>query len=605
MAEKLKKIINSNWFLLLFLFLVVYSIGHKSDLRYGWTNPDKRGFNVYSSDAFGYYSYLPQYLIYPGSPHYTYLDSLGQESPHLLKEEMVAYSPNYQHKINKFYIGTAFLQSPFFGTNHIVQSIFNGKTDGYSFSYQASVFIGAMFYLLLSMIGIVKLFELFNLNRFMSLIAIVLIFYGTNLSYYSTIDLMYSHLYSFFACTWFLYFIKKWILSERAVHLYAGTAFFSLIVIIRPADGLIFFIIPFLFDSFSELKTRIKAFFSVKNLKVIFFVLLIGLFFLFLQLGSNYYQTGAFGLYSYEEEGFRYLWSPQIMNVLFSYRKGFFVYTPVMLLLIPSWLILFRKKKYFGWGSLIVSFLFIWIISSWWYWSYGGCFGMRALIGFYPLFLLVLFIAMSFLSILGKCIFILLISIGIHLNQVFEYQYLNNIFHYDEMNKNFFWHVFLEKDARFSWYPYIEIERMPFKEKRKPDHSEHYFFDPKSKKWTQDKAYLSTSVIDDDYITSFRIKLEDSLALNAVRIRGQAMIQNANDLNDAFIFYKNKEQETDSMKMFIGNQIKELGRFEPFYIEYANPGTIGSDSLIIHFRALFGKRILKNVVVSIDKFDKY
>ena len=106
----------------------------------------------------------------------------------------------------------------------------------------------------------------------------------------------------------------------------------------------------------------------------------------FLQLLYWKYASDEFVVYSYQEQGFS--WKGQhLQNCFFSFRKGWWIYTPLMAFAVLGFVALaFRKKSK---GIFLPTFLFFlintYIIFSWDIWWYGGGFGQRAMIPSYVL----------------------------------------------------------------------------------------------------------------------------------------------------------------------------------------------------------------------------
>ena len=95
-------------------------------------------------------------------------------------------------------------------------------------------------------------------------------------------------------------------------------------MLIRPVNGMIIFIIPFvagdktnLFSGFSFMK---------RNIKSIIIALLLFVSTVFIQLLIYKIQTGVFFVDSYPGEKFNWL-NNNMFNFMFSYKKGFFLYS--------------------------------------------------------------------------------------------------------------------------------------------------------------------------------------------------------------------------------------------------------------------------------------
>jgi hypothetical protein len=165
-------------------------------------------------------------------------------------------------------------------------------------------------------------------------------------------------------------------------------------------------------------------------------------------------QTGQWLVYSYAEEGFNFT-SPELYNFLFSYKKGLFVYTPasffIVLLVLLILVFSFAKKKMitrdetrFQSLSFLGFFLLVvYVLSSWWMWFYGGSFGSRAMIEYYP------FIFLAFALSLNEqskwwlnLLFTALILGCIQLNMVQSKQYISGAIHWVDMDKEWYWRIF-------------------------------------------------------------------------------------------------------------------------------------------------------------------
>jgi len=142
-----------------------------------------------------------------------------------------------------------------------------------------------------------------------------------------------------------------------------------------------------------------------------------------------YWQTGHWIVYSYGEEGFNFL-KPHFFQILFSFNKGWFVYTPLALVAMLGFLYLFFENRFrFFWG-LIFLMIFVYVASSWWAWHYTSTFGQRVFIDIYPLIAILL--GYSFALVHKKKVFkfawIALIAILSVLNGVQFYQHYTFVF---------------------------------------------------------------------------------------------------------------------------------------------------------------------------------
>lgn len=103
--------------------------------------------------------------------------------------------------------------------------------------------------------------------------------------------------------------------------------------------------------------------------------------FVFVQMLYWKTTTNHWYFYTYRKEHFDFSnW--QIVNGLFSFRKGWFVYTPLALLgFIGTYFVL--EKKEFRFYLLPITLYFLstlYFVFCWWQWYYGGSFGCRVLV---------------------------------------------------------------------------------------------------------------------------------------------------------------------------------------------------------------------------------
>jgi hypothetical protein len=102
--------------------------------------------SVIVSDARGYYAYLPTFFIY----HDWSYDFLKKREQPLFGYASCDYIRYVDGRpVNQYPVGTALLQSPFFLMAHGYEQITHGQGDGFSKSYQVSIVLASVFYLLL------------------------------------------------------------------------------------------------------------------------------------------------------------------------------------------------------------------------------------------------------------------------------------------------------------------------------------------------------------------------------------------------------------------------------------------------------------------------
>ncbi len=399
--------------------------------------------SVLEADAKGYYAYLPAVFIYHDL-NFGFFKQVEIET---------YYNPNlyYDYRmvigkdtIDRYYAGTALCLMPFFLAGHAITLISGLPADGYSYYYTMMAHLGALFYFLLALFGLRRLLRSFNINEKTIAIVLIAIVFGTNLFYYVITEFGMSHLYSFTAITWFSVTIREYLSGHKSRFLIYSALLLGLITLIRPVNLLIVLVIPFLAGSFDQLQSEFKSLINKKVailLSIFSFLLLVSI-----QLLIYKISTGRFIVDSYQQFGFNFL-DPQIVNFLFSYRKGMFVYTPLLFLSLAGFIYIFRSSRFQFFTLLGFLSILVYVFSSWFMWFYGGSFSQRVMIEFYSFFAILLATAIQeIVNSNFKKIFLGLIVLVILVCQVQTYQYRRMQIHWSDMNKEKYWEVFMRID---------------------------------------------------------------------------------------------------------------------------------------------------------------
>lgn len=456
-SRKIEQILAAKWFLIVFCVSLFYFFLTTSDRYIGWTNPDAKIGNMVRSDGACYYGYLPQWFIYH-TDNFEFISEIDKKYP---KE---SYEDNYfqlqQGKFtNKYFCGTALVCSPFFGIGHIHAKLAGADQDGYSWPYILWINLGSITYGVLGMLALILIGFQLRFKPAAIYLTATAIAVGTNLFYYVTVEIPYSHVFCFAANTWAFYSFLRWKDSAKIRWKLTFFVLIGLALIIRPTNILVVALLPFVFSGFGAFWVWLKAEFTQRKWSTCMgIVLFLGV--VSIQFFSNYQQTGDFTFNNYQKEGFDNWADPYFWNVLFGFNKGMFVYSPVLLLMIPGMFLFFRYNRYMAIGFWLVFILTVYIISAWWCWWYGGSFGLRALTDFYGIYALALMVFLNYLPAWGRGVSLLVIALGIYVFQVFDTQFKNNIIRYDGMDYNQFRYVFLKTQPRYQWILYRNIDTL-------------------------------------------------------------------------------------------------------------------------------------------------
>jgi len=395
-------------------------------------------------DGSGHYSWLPSIFIYKT------LDFSEVFESEKLRKGLDYQGHNYHDLngtiVNKFPPGTAILIMPFFIIALIISSLTGLPVDGYNIIFQYSVGIAALFWAIIGLVFAYRLLLTYKISHKNSLLIVMASFFGTNLFAYTFLMPAFSHVYSFSLISILLYFTRVYFLSNKLSSLIVSSFVLGLIFTVRPVNILIVLFLPFLASTPSGFLDSVRH--KFKEFKIVYTIFAFAIVLLPYFI-INYIQTEALYYDAYTNEGF-YWTDPQIVNFLFSFRKGWFIYTPFLLLIFPSLWAIFRKNKYeFLWFFLFIVVL-IYVFSSWWNWFYGDSFGMRPMIDFTSIYILVIALYYCRLRDIIKSITLIFIVLTIALNIIQTYQYTKGIIHPDSMNREAYFHVFLKTDSKYS-----------------------------------------------------------------------------------------------------------------------------------------------------------
>jgi hypothetical protein len=168
-------------------------------------------------------------------------------------------------------------------------------------------------------------------------------------------------------------------------------------------------------------------------------------------------NTGHWLFYTYGQEGF-FFDRPRFFLGLFSYRKGWLVYTPLMIFALAGIPLLLKNAREFFWPVVVMLPLHLYIIFSWWDFSYGGSFGARPMIEFYALLSLPLGALLWYFKknilIFRTLQLAMLLLVMLNLFQTLQYKY--GIIHFAEMSGKAYWASFGRLSVDQSYYDLLE-----------------------------------------------------------------------------------------------------------------------------------------------------
>ena len=405
--------------------------------------------NVFAYDVFGYYMYLPLKFKYHDltiQNHETITEILNKYKASETFYQAVKWDNG--NWVMRYPIGLSILYSPFYFIADFIAPHTKYAADGFSRPYQLSVLFGCLIYTLLGLHFIKKiLIQFFNDNTSaLTLIGIVL---STNYFFHTSIHgqgaMSHNLLFTLYAII--IYLSIKWhknfsIQTSILLGICIGLA-----ALCRPT-GVISAIIPFFWgvSSWQGLKEKLQLLFNLKKQMICFTlsVFCMGL----IQLSYYKYASGRFLINPYGSgnpgEGLELL-KPHLLEVLFSFRKGWFIYTPLLFFIIIGFIQMFKINKFIFFSILFYVILDLYIVSSWSCWWFGSCFGNRALIASYAALCIPLGYFFDYvLHNRLKIIYLITFSLFIALNLFQSWQMREGILDSTNMSRAYYFSTFLQ-----------------------------------------------------------------------------------------------------------------------------------------------------------------
>ncbi len=393
-----------------------------------------------SWDAAGYYAYLPATFIYHELPTLQKTKQLTIDNKYQDGDFYTAFKSDNGNYVMKYSMGNALMMMPYFFAAHawaLQSNIY--KADGFSMPYQACISWGCLLYTILALLLLQKMLLRYFKDSTVT-ICLLLLMTATNYLEYSAITGGLTHNQLFFLYTLLIYFTIKFYDTQKFIHALAIGFVIGLAVLIRPTE-FILIAIPLLWkiDSWIALKNRMV--FIQKHFSKYFSAAAIALAVISCQLFYWKWVSGHWLVYSYGDQHFDWL-KPHIYLGLFSIRKGWYVYTPLMFVATFGFYFLFKKHKDLFWVCLFFMFCTIYVVFSWSLWTYANSYGQRAMIQSYAIMIFPLAAFIEWLN-LQKRFFvfigyaILILFIYLNLNFIWQAHYAK-YFEGDNMTKRFF-----------------------------------------------------------------------------------------------------------------------------------------------------------------------
>lgn len=388
-------------------FIVIFRLTHVVSNELSW-------------DVLGYYLYLPATFVHhdPLLNDIGWLQNLNADG-HLAGTLYMISQNKEGHTMYFFLMGMALFYLPFFFVAVLYARIGGYPVDGFSWPFQFFLVTGGIIYTIIGLIFLRKILKRYFNDHIVAIVLLIIVF-STNYIHHLTIKNLETVNILFMLMTIIVWNTIKWHETNKLKHMIVAGVSVTMMALVKPTEVLAI-MIPLLWNVTSpkQLIEKVKLLFSKK--KQVLITVAICFVMVLPQMLYWHHMTGKFIYDSYINPGVGLDYTrPHTWHVLFSFKKGWLLYTPVMLFALAGFYFMYKRNRnifFASFGYFIISF---YILSSWTEWWYGAAYSCRPVITSYPLLALALAYFISFVHEKKKILiagFYLLVLFFTFLNQ--------------------------------------------------------------------------------------------------------------------------------------------------------------------------------------------
>lgn len=401
-------------------------------------------------DGYGYYLYLPHFFE-KGN-----LD-IKQNWAQRLQNEYCDGIYAYQivrtesgKELNVYHLGQAFVELPGYVVGEAFARMLGFKNDGFSKPYYIAFVLNALLFIFLGLLYLRKLLLLYFSEK-VTAITILAIYFASNIYITFFLQKDLQHLYLFALNAIFLYHTFLFIRNKSSKQLILSALVLGLTVAIRPTQVLLGLLPLILLLNTYGIRW---AFF-----KRIWIYPAFGLLWNVPQIAYWWMIGGEPFIPNLHSENI-ILSDPNLVDFLFSYKKGWLLYSPVFLIGLHGFYVLYRSNRGLFWSILAFVTFYIWVMSAWECWWYAQSFGSRVMVDIYPI--LAVLIAYSILYWKRRLVMICgsTFIIGCSLLSMLQtHQAFKGYLSFENMTKQHYWYIFGEINIPEYTSKHLEMNR--------------------------------------------------------------------------------------------------------------------------------------------------
>ena len=396
--------------------------------------------SIIAWDVINFYSYLPATFV----EHDLTLSFVRNDMQHYFCGDY--YWPEIlpdSTMLIKTTMGLSMLYCPFFLVAHALAAPLGYAADGFSPPYALALVLACVFWVIVGCVFLRKVL-LRHFPEWVTAIVIGVTVFATNLFWYSTHEAAYSHGFLFGLISVFLYQTVRW--HEKPT--WWGSVFVGLnvglIALVRPTDVLVLlFFLLYGVTSWKDVGRKVGIY--LHHLPMMAVMALAAFAVWVPQMLYWHSMTGSWLFYSYTSNEHFFWTQPKLIEGIFGFRKGWLVYTPVMIFAILGFIPLFKRYRQFFYGIMVFLVLDLYVLMCWWCWWFGGCFGQRSMVDCYGLLAVPM---AAFVEWMFSCrkvkraMLVTLFSAVTYLSFFHYKQYKHQAIHYEAMTREAYFESF-------------------------------------------------------------------------------------------------------------------------------------------------------------------
>lgn len=412
-------------------------------------------------DSYGYYLYLPAFFVYhdPGMENRDWVAQINDK----YKPSTTFYQVTDGHENRltiKYSMGTAVLWSPFFFVAHALAEPLGYPADGMSPPYSWAILLGGLLYAFIGLWYLRKVLLKFFSDE-VTAITLLIITLGTNYWAQTASDTVMPHSTLCALNAVILWCVIRWHETKSYRHAIALGALIGVGTLSRPTE-IFWILVPLLWQvtSWRTFVDKLRMFLG--EWKKVLALSLAAAVFVLMQMSYWKFTSGNWVFYTYRE---RFNWmSPFLVEGLFSYKKGWLLYTPIMVFGFWGFYFVRKYARSIFLALAVFVFVFTWMILSWECWWYAACFSIRGMVEMYPAMAIVFGFLVMHLMAEKKWYRVpasVMMGLLVLLNLFQHWQYNHGIIHQERMTGSYYWKVFGTTKYDPANDSLLEVERWP------------------------------------------------------------------------------------------------------------------------------------------------